>query len=494
MYTSLQNIQQGKQKVSRIRMIEPKSRLSHEEGSVEASIIVENISKTYKFYPSPKKLIIQQLYNKLNIKRKYYQEYKALKDISFSVYPGETVGIVGKNGSGKSTLLEIIAGTLTPDHGTVKREGRIGALLELGSGFNPEYTGIQNIIFSAQIMGVKKKEIDKLLDTIIAFADIGEFIEKPIRTYSSGMTVRLAFSVQSHTNPSILIVDEALAVGDDLFQKKCFNHINKLKKQGVSILLVTHSSQQINKHCDRAILMNSGKIKMIGKPSLITSMYQQLATKEDIEWDPIINRHQEYIREKRNKKEKENPKTLDRHTETIKDIVSESKLVYKDEGVKIISTKLKTILKEEYINELEYGESFEIEIRYEADKEIDGLLFGCHISNKEGQRLTGLRMPTELDENPFTAHKGERWKVTFSFRGELWPGIYFIGAGVYVGEQEDRRFIHRVIDILAFRIKDKPNIHRMGLCSMAIKKPELRILKGKDRGINEDIKDNSWGE
>ena len=192
---------------------------------------VENVSKTYRMYGKPINIVKQKFYDKFGLSKECYVKHEALKNINLTLHRGETVGLVGKNGSGKSTLLQIIAGTLKPDCGLIVKKGRIAALLELGSGFNPEFTGIENIFFNAQIIGLRQKEIKESLDSIVKFADIGDYINKPVKTYSSGMVLRLAFAVQAHTKPEIMIVDEALAVGDELFQKKCYSHISKLKKE-----------------------------------------------------------------------------------------------------------------------------------------------------------------------------------------------------------------------------------------------------------------------
>ena len=440
----------------------------------QPTIEVKDVSKTYKYYPNSKNIILQIISDTINSKRMYYETYEALNKISFSVYPGETVGIVGKNGSGKSTLLEIIAGTLMPDEGSVKTNGRIGALLELGSGFNPDFTGIENILFSAQIMGIKKKRIQAILQNIIDFADIGDFIRKPIRTYSSGMVVRLAFSVQSHTDPKILIVDEALAVGDELFQKKCFNHLDNLKKKGVAILLVTHSCQQINKHCDRAILINRGEIKIIDKPTVVTTMYQQLINKDDSRWNEIIKNTMTSFKNTRAENIGEEKDLAKENFD--RELITKSKISYEAKGAKIISTKIRSKNKEEYLNELEFGEDFEIEILYESSREIDGVYFGCHISNKDGQRLTGQRMPPEIAEKPLLISKNSTWKISYSFKGSLWPGIYFIGAGIYMNEGEQKEFIHRVIDSMAFRIKESNKKQPIGLCALGISTPMLKTI------------------
>ena len=200
----------------------------------EKAIEVERVSKLYKIYKKPSDRLLAEIFN---ANQRSCNEFWAIKDITFSLDKGETLGIVGRNGAGKSTLLQVICGTIEPTEGNINVNGRIGALLELGSGFNPEFSGLENAELNAAILGLNKKEIRDKLDEIIKFADIGEFINQPVKNYSSGMVMRLAFAVQAHISPSILVVDEALAVGDEMFQRKCFARLEKLKAQGTSIVL-----------------------------------------------------------------------------------------------------------------------------------------------------------------------------------------------------------------------------------------------------------------
>jgi lipopolysaccharide transport system ATP-binding protein len=250
----------------------------------DIAISVKNLSKCYEIYSSPsarlKQFIVPKLKRLLDHKSahssKYYREFWAVKDISFEVKRGETVGIIGSNGSGKSTLLQMICGTLTPTMGTVQTHGRVAALLELGAGFNPEFTGRENVYLNATVLGLSSEEIDARFDAIAAFADIGDFIDQPIKTYSSGMSVRLAFAVQSQIDPDIFIVDEALSVGDAKFQAKCFDRLRQLKENGTCILLVTHSSEQIVTHCTQAILLSKGVQLEAGKPKDVVNRYLDL--------------------------------------------------------------------------------------------------------------------------------------------------------------------------------------------------------------------------
>jgi lipopolysaccharide transport system ATP-binding protein len=236
------------------------------------AISVKNVSKMYPLYADPQARLRQSLWYALpkflrgNHPPEFYKEFWALRNISFEVKKGETVGIIGRNGSGKSTLLQIIAGTLVPTGGEVGVNGRVAALLELGSGFNPEFTGRENVYLSGSILGFSREEIDDLFDEIAAFADIGQFIDQPVKLYSSGMFVRLAFAVHACVKPEILIVDEALAVGDVFFRQKCYARFQKLMGEGTSILFVTHSLPIIEEMCQYAILLNQGQSIFQGEP------------------------------------------------------------------------------------------------------------------------------------------------------------------------------------------------------------------------------------
>ena len=232
--------------------------------SEEIAVRVANLSKLYEIYNRPQDRLKQSIYPRLRrlawqAPKNYYREFWALKDISFEVKKGETVGIIGRNGSGKSTLLQMICGTLTPTSGTVETTGRVAALLELGSGFNPEFTGRENVFMNGAVLGLDEEEISARFDDIAAFADIGQFIEQPVKTYSSGMYARLACAVAINVQPQILVVDETLSVGDEAFQRKCFARINEIRELGVAILFVSHSTAAIVELCDRAVLMEGGK-------------------------------------------------------------------------------------------------------------------------------------------------------------------------------------------------------------------------------------------
>ena len=234
------------------------------------AISVKNLTKLYKLYNKP----IDRLKEALSpFRRKYHRNFTALNDISFDIKKGETIGIIGKNGSGKSTLLKLLTGVVTPSSGTVITNGKISALLELGAGFNPNFTGIENVYFNGSIMGFTKEEINERIATILEFADIGEFANQPVKMYSSGMFVRLAFSLAINVDPDILIVDEALAVGDSRFQLKCFQKFEDFRKAGKTLIFVSHGMSDIVRSCKRAIWINEGVLCEDGDAKIVTEEY-----------------------------------------------------------------------------------------------------------------------------------------------------------------------------------------------------------------------------
>jgi lipopolysaccharide transport system ATP-binding protein len=238
--------------------------------STEAAISLTGVAKCFKLYEQP----IDRLKDLLLPTKTRSRDFWALRALTLQIAPGQTVGLVGQNGSGKSTLLQLIVGTLTPTTGQVQTRGRIAALLELGSGFNPEFTGRQNVFFNGRVLGLTQAEITDRFDAIAAFADIGDMLEQPVKTYSSGMFIRLAFAVVINTDPDILIVDEALAVGDIYFQQKCFQRIRELRDRGVTILFVSHDSASVFRLCDRAILLEQGHVIMDGEPKPVLDLYE----------------------------------------------------------------------------------------------------------------------------------------------------------------------------------------------------------------------------
>jgi lipopolysaccharide transport system ATP-binding protein len=251
----------------------------------DTAIKIENLSKCYQIYDQPrdrlKQFVLPRVQRVLGLPpRQYFREFWALKDVSLEINKGEIVGIIGRNGSGKSTLLQLACGTLNPTSGDIRTNGRIAALLELGSGFNPEFTGRENVHMNAAILGLSKEETERRFDEIAAFADIGDFIDQAVKTYSSGMVVRLAFAVASCVDPEILIVDEALAVGDANFQAKCFRRFRTLQERGVTVLLVTHDISAVVQLCNRAFVLHKGRIVASGSPKEMSDEYRRRCAEE----------------------------------------------------------------------------------------------------------------------------------------------------------------------------------------------------------------------
>ena len=254
--------------------------------SCEPAISIRNVSKCFEMYDTPRDRLRQFFAPR---GRKYYREFWALNDISFDVAPGETIGILGRNGGGKSTLLQIIAGTLSPTAGEVQVNGLLAALLELGSGFNPDFTGRENVFLNGAVLGFTREEMTRRFAAIEEFADIGEHMDQPVRTYSSGMYVRLAFAVQACVDPQVLIVDEALSVGDEKFQRKCYDYIEGLRARGCAILIVTHATSTVEKFCQRAVLLHKGRLHGIGEAAAIIDQYHALLYSDEKAYLRYVN-------------------------------------------------------------------------------------------------------------------------------------------------------------------------------------------------------------
>ncbi|HDH15606.1 MAG TPA: ABC transporter ATP-binding protein [Gammaproteobacteria bacterium] len=267
--------------------------------SSEPVIRIQQLSKAYRIYNRPIDRVLESILHRSRIRKSgtKFREIQALNPVDLEIYPGETIGIIGQNGSGKSTLLQIISGTLYPSTGTVEVNGRLSALLELGAGFNPDFSGRENAYLNGSIMGISRIEMDNRFDDIHEFSGIGDFIDQPVKTYSSGMYVRLAFAVAIHMDPDILVVDEALSVGDVRFQNKCFRKLRELKSQGTTTLFVTHSSDLIVRHCDRAVLLEKGTVCAMGEPADVVNEYLNLLFNNEegqVESDSSIAKQQNY--------------------------------------------------------------------------------------------------------------------------------------------------------------------------------------------------------
>lgn len=398
------------------------------------AIRVDHVTKMYKLYSKPS----DRLKDSLGLTRKKnYQERYALTDLSFEVKKGETVGIIGTNGSGKSTILKIITGVLNPTEGEVKVEGRISALLELGAGFNMEYTGIENVYLNGTMMGFSEEEIDARLEEILAFADIGEYVYQPVKTYSSGMFVRLAFAVAINIDPEILIVDEALSVGDVFFQAKCYRKFEEYKKQGRTILFVSHDLGSITKYCDRAILLNQGNKIYEGTPKEAVDIYKKVLVHQ---FDPAEleteSRCDDIDEVSRNWKDSVvvNPQLLE-YGEKTAEIVDYA--ILDDQGM-ITNTIMK-------------GTEFSVRMKVLFHEEIKEPIYAFTIKNLQGIEITGTN--TLYEKADVSGKKaGESQEITFTQRLDLQGGEYLISLGCTGYRNGEFTVFHRLYDVCSLTV------------------------------------------
>ena len=431
----------------------------------EIAIKVQNLSKCYHIYDSPRDRLKQFIAPRLQRltwqqPKQYFREFWAVKDVSFEVKKGETVGIIGRNGSGKSTLLQMICGTLNPTHGSIETNGRIAALLELGSGFNPEFTGRENVYMNASVLGLSNKEIDKRFDDIAAFAEIGDFIEQPVKTYSSGMTVRLAFAVAINVDPEILIVDEALSVGDELFQRKCFSRIETIREKGATILFVSHSGGTIVELCDRAVLMDAGEKLAVGIPKKIIGNYHKLLyapaeKKKDIR-DKIIRANSlKDIQTLANDDYKDPNEESVHKVEPLEsydpNLIPTSTIEYESHGVYIENPKILTI-DGVHVNNLVRGKTYRYTYTVNFIKPANNVSFGMLIKTTSGVELGGGSSSNFNKDSLAFVNASSTYQVEFRFCCSLNTGVYFLNAGVLGNIEDNETYLHRLIDVAMFRV------------------------------------------
>lgn len=408
-------------------------------------IDVINIRKDYFLFKNPAEVLIKRF-----LKNKEINTFSALKGVSFWAKQGETVGIVGHNGSGKSTLLQVITGVLNPTSGSVVINGRVAALLELGSGFNPEFTGLENIYYNAAILGLKKEETDTRLETILKFADIGDFVHRPVKTYSSGMMLRLAFSVVINIDPDILIVDEALAVGDDAFQRKCFSRLKELKDRGTTILLVSHSASQIVDLCDRAILLDHGEILSEGDPKIIINNYHKLLFMEPDKKANFIN----YLK---NNNILVNDDKEEEFSELSDAIIPESTVWYEQRGAKIYNTRIENSNGKK-VNILKSKSRYNFCYDVVFEREHYNVGFSMMIKSTSGTELGGSTTHTTETELIEKCASGSVYKVKINFECNLRNGCYFINCGCLGIIDGVVEFLHRGVDVFAFNVIEQDSM------------------------------------
>ena len=391
----------------------------------------------YKLYDKPS----DRLKEALGLtKKKLYNEHYALRDVNFDIQEGECVGIIGTNGSGKSTILKIITGVLTPTQGEVKVDGRISALLELGAGFNMEYSGLENVYLNGTMIGFSKEEIDARLDDILEFADIGDFIHQPVKTYSSGMFVRLAFAVAINIDPEILVVDEALSVGDVFFQAKCYHKFEEFKKQGKTILFVSHDLSSVSKYCDRVILLNKGVKLDEGSPKQMVDLYKQLLVGQD----PV--KQQEADKEKKAAVQSEgtgnfqaNPNMLEYGNRMAEIIHFE---VLDDRGM--------------LSNTIEKGTEFKIRMKVHFNEDIQEPIMAYTFKNIKGTEITGTNTMFEKAQVARSG-AGDECTVTFTQNMDLQGGEYLLSFGCTGYKDGDFTVFHRLYDACNITVVSSKN-------------------------------------
>ena len=393
------------------------------------AIRVENISKVYKLYSRN----IDRLKDSLNLGKGKYKEHYALNNLSFDIKKGECVGIIGTNGAGKSTILKIITGVLSPTQGKVEIDGRISALLELGAGFNMEYTGVENMYLNGTMMGFSREEVDSRMQSILEFADIGEYVNQPVKTYSSGMFVRLAFAVAINIDPEILIVDEALSVGDVFFQSKCYKKFEEFKEAGKTIIFVSHDLSSIQKYCDRAILLDKGSKIGEGKPSEIIDMYKRA----------MVGMLEDEAEEEK-EQDKAQPIPLNPDVQEYGDRLIEIT------GFSIIDNTGKattTLIK---------GDAFTIQVKITSHIETSDPIVAFTIKDPKGTDITGTNTMFE-GINVGNMSVGDERTISFKQNLDIQGGQYILSLGCTRYENDDFKVYHRLYDVCSIAVVSSKN-------------------------------------
>lgn len=428
------------------------------------AVKAENIGKRYEIYDRPHDRLKQSLWRG---RKKFHRDFWALRNVSFEVKKGETFGIVGRNGSGKSTLLQMICGTLTPTEGQIEVNGRVAALLELGSGFNPEFTGRENVYLNASVLGLSKEEIDSKYDEIVQFADIGDFIDQPVKTYSSGMQVRLAFSVIAHVDADILVIDEALAVGDVFFTQKCMRFLRNFQKNG-TILFVSHDTGAVLNLCQKALWLSEGAPQKMGQAKSVCEDYLAAFQENAI---------------KKLSEASCNGNSVHRADpiESVKSALEISPFnpnakSYGARGATITDVRLET-LSGEPVFSASGAEDVILSIAAYAHQDIESPIFGFYFKDRLGQYLFGDNTFLACRGQNIRARAGETFKARFFFRMPfLVTGDYSICAALAEGTQEKHVQHHWIHDALILKVHNERS--HMGLVGIPMDKIELNVGQG----------------
>ena len=398
------------------------------------TVKADKISKVYHLYDHPADRLKEALHP---FRKQYHHDFHALDNVSFEIAAGETFGIVGRNGAGKSTLLKILTGVLTPTSGEMFVGGKISALLELGAGFNPEMTGLENVYFSGTIMGFERNEMDDKLDRILAFADIGEFIYQPVKTYSSGMFARLAFAIAANVDPDILIVDEALAVGDINFQAKCFARFSEFQERGKTIIFVTHDLSSVIRYCSRAMLLENGKQLLISDPKSVVDAYKRV----------MVGQSPEDILKK--------PQQEEKHTGARTQMKKDFQLcpdanIYGNGTAEIIDYGIFDA-DGRPAQKVIGGEELTIAMTVVFHKDAENPIFACTLKDIKGLEITGSNTLFEKVETG-VLHVGDKRYIEFTFHNNLKPGGYLVSFGVTNFTVDNFVVYARAYDILALEV------------------------------------------
>lgn len=420
------------------------------------AIITRNLAKTYRLYKKPSDRVKEVFHPH---RKKYSTRFHALRNVSLHIKRGETIGIIGRNGSGKSTLLQLICGIMPPSSGFLEVNGRVSAILELGAGFNLQFSGLENIYLNCSIFGIKHSAVEALIPKIIDFAEIGDFIDHPVRTYSSGMQLRLAFSIAINVDPAILIIDEALAVGDAAFQRKCFSRIKAIQGSGATILFVSHNASAVVELCDRAVLLENGAVLLTGKPNTVTSWYHKLILappeKAAQVSAQILNQTlapEEEITHQPGQTELVSPAPpQNSRSYFLSELISKSALWYEPNGAVISSPRILD-LDGNQVNMLAGQETYLYTYQVRFQEHAHNVRFCMCIKTTSGFELGGFGNHQRNDNLVDFIEQGSVVNVLLRFRCMLLHGTYFLNAGVLGVKKEQDYYLHRGIDVAMFEV------------------------------------------
>lgn len=434
----------------------------------DIAISVRNLTKTYRIFAHPGDRIKQTL---ALGRQRYYREFTALKDVSVDIKKGDFVGIVGRNGSGKSTLLQLVCGILKPTQGSVNVAGRISALLELGAGFNPEFTGRENVFFQGAVLGISKETMSRRFEQIAAFADIGEFIDQPVRVYSSGMYLRLAFATAVNVDPEILVVDEALAVGDAGFRSRCFRRIGELRDSGCTILLVTHDMEQVLKFCNQAILMDDGDVLLVGQPETVAKhALAMLAATSDTRKTvrQELRRSQLTVRDERATVPP--LPTVDGEGNSTSvgeaydpEFKSAAQMSYEPNGALIDAVRI-LCMSGQRVNQLRSGHRYRSVFQIQFTKDAANVRFAFLIKTAGLVDLGGAYSAPSPVDGISNVCAGTAVEVEFEFNCVLNPGTYFLSVSLFGSLAGIEFALHGIANAEAFRVVD--NAAHSGISSV----------------------------